>query len=153
WRNRADLWVPVEALTGVARALPPGYFIERADAGWPDAVGGEGATAINSAVYRDAGQNGAGLTIAVIDSGFANFTAARNAADAPPAIRTTTINYAAAPWEDNTNDSQHGTGCTEAAFDHAPGANYRLYKTDSVTDLGTAVNDCIANGVDIITHS
>jgi len=153
WQNRADLWVPVEALTGIARALPAGYVIERADPGGGDAVGGEGATAINSDSYRDAGQNGAGLTIAVIDSGFANFTMARNASDAPPASQTVTINYAAAPWEDNANDTQHGTGCVEAAFDHAPGANYRLYKTDSLTDLGTAVNNCIANGVDIITHS
>ncbi len=152
WQNRADLWVPAEALTGLARALPAGYFMERADPGYPDDVGGQGATAVNSDSYRDAGQNGAGLTIAVIDSGFANFTMARNAGDAPPAVRTVTINYAAAPWEDS-NDTQHGTACVEAAFDHAPGANYRLYKTDSVTDLGTAVNDCIANGVDIITHS
>lgn len=153
WQNRADTWIPVEAVTDLAQALPAGYVMERADPGGLDAVGGEGAAAINSDSYRDAGQNGAGLTIAVIDSGFANFTMARNASDAPPAARTVAINYAAAPWEDNVNDTQHGTACVEAAFDHASGANYRLYKTDSLTDLGTAVNDCIANGVDVITHS
>ncbi|MBI4580495.1 MAG: hypothetical protein HY718_12380, partial [Planctomycetes bacterium] len=153
WRNRVDGWVPVEALTAAARALPAGYRMERADPGGEDAVGGEGATAINSDSYRDAGANGSGLTIAVIDGNFANFTAARNAGDVPPAGQTVTINYASPPFEDNVNDSPHGTGCTEAAYDHAPGANYRLYKTNSLTDLGTAVNDCIANGVNIITHS
>ena len=35
----------------------------------------------------------------------------------------------------------------------SPGATWRLYKTNSLADLGTAVDNCIANGVDVITHS
>ncbi len=41
----------------------------------------------------------------------------------------------------------------ETAFDHCPGSTWRLYKTNSSTDIGTAVDDCIANGVDVITMS
>ncbi len=150
WRHRIDAYLPIKQLSAVARTLPAGYWIERADPGGLDAVGGEGATAINSDSYRDGGANGSGLTIAVIDSGFINLTLARNAGDAPPAGSTTELNYTGSGFQSGT---AHGTGCTESAYDHCPGATWRLYKTDSVTDLGTAVNDCIAHGVDIITHS
>ncbi len=150
WRNRVDAWVPIGQLTATAQALPKGYFMERADPGGLDAVGGEGAISINSDSYRDGGADGSGLTIAVIDSGFQNLTLAQGAGDAPPNGVTTKINYTGSGFEATT---RHGTGCVEAAYDHCPGATWRLYKTDSVTDLGTAVTNAIAANVDVITHS
>ncbi len=150
WRHRAEAWVPVRRLTALARALPPGYVIERPQPLGYDAVGGEGAVSINSDSYRDAGRDGTGLTIAVIDGGFQNLTAARNAGDAPPVSRTTQVNYTGNAFESQT---QHGTGCVEAAFDHCPGATWRLYMVNSLTDVGTAVDNAQANGVDVITHS
>lgn len=151
WKRRAEALIPITALSDVARALPAGYVLERADVPGNDATGGEGATATNSDSYRDGGRNGSGRVVAVIDSGYTNFTSARNAGDAPPAGQTTQINYAiGTTFESGT---RHGTGCVEAVYDHAPGATYRLYKIDSLTDMGGAVNDSIANGVDVISHS
>lgn len=186
WRHRVDAWVPVVRLSTLARALPTGYFMERADvpmldwdfpykpkwqppddfgpvlgSGWPEwlrvgggevggtdgSVGGEGATAINSDGYTP---GGSGRVIAVIDSGYISLTAARNNGDAPTVANTTQINYTPSAFESGT---QHGTGCVEAVFDHAPAATYRLYKIDSLTDMGTAVNDAQANGVDVFSHS
>ena len=144
--SRTDAWIPVNQLTALARALPEGYVLERAAAFTPDPVGGEGAISINSDSYRDGGANGSGLTIAVIDGGYRNLTLARNAGDAPTLGNTTFVNLASAPFED-ANDSRHGTGCVEATFDHCPGAQYVLYKINSVADTGTAVTDAIARGV------
>ena len=113
-------------------------------------VAGEGPAAINSVSYRDAGRNGTGLTIAVIDHGFIGLTAAKNNGDAPGTY--TAIDYVDG---DSTieEETDHGTGCVEDAFDHCPGATWRLYRIGSASDLGAAVNNCIANGVDMISLS
>jgi hypothetical protein len=150
WRHRAEAWVPAEQLSALALALPDGYYMERADVAGLDEVIGEGPDVINSDSYSNNAFDGAGRVIAIIDSGFQNLTAARNNGDAPAAADTTEINYTLTGFQATT---EHGTGCVEAAFDHSPGATWRLYKTDSVTDLGNAVDNAIDNGVDIISHS
>ncbi|MGI9015099.1 MAG: S8 family serine peptidase [Phycisphaerales bacterium] len=153
WRNRADVYIPITQLSAAAQQLPPGHFLECAAVNHYDsiiAVGGEGAIAINSDSYRDGGANGAGRVIAVIDGGYQSLTTARNAGDAPPLSRSTLINYTGGSFEGGT---RHGTGCVEAVYDHAPGATYRIYKIDSLTDMGTAVTDALANGADVFTHS
>jgi hypothetical protein len=149
YENRAEAWLPLSKLQEISQALPEGYFIKEVTPLDYDDVAGQGPTVTNSDSYRDAGQNGAGLTIAVIDGGFYNLTAARTNGDAPV---STNINYTPNAFE-AIGDGTHGTGCVEAAFDHAPGATWRIYKIDSVTDLGTAVTNAIAAGVDVITHS
>lgn len=156
YRNRVDAWVPPDRLIELAGALPPGFVLERASAPQTDEVAGEGpgTAVVNSAGYRDGGSNGAGVTIAVIDSDWQGLTAARNNGDAPTAANTTTMNYAGGTFESGSSSSPtHGTGCLEAAFDHCPGATWRLYKVATATDVGTAVTDAIANGVDVISHS
>ena len=150
WRNRLDAWVPLDALLELALSLPPGHRVVRASAGEPDQVAGEGPAAIGSDGYRNGGANGAGVVIAVIDEGYQNLSAARANGDAPAPANSTLINYTPSAFESTTT---HGTGCVEAAFDHCPGATWRLYKIDSLADMGTAVSDAIASGVDVITHS
>ena len=150
--NHVDAWVPPDRLIELATALPPGFVLEKANEPWPDAVPGEGpGTGVtNSAGYRNAGSNGTGLTIAVIDTGWEGLSAAQNSGDGPIAANTARIDYATGDFE---SGGTHGTGCMEAAFDHCPGALWRLYKVDSSADMGAVVTNCIANGVDIITHS
>ncbi|MHC4675837.1 MAG: S8/S53 family peptidase [Planctomycetota bacterium] len=145
WRHRVDAWIPLQRLSKAARALPAGYFLERAKRPEPDEVIGEGPDVINSDSYTPAGQ---GLTIAVIDVGYTGLTAAINNGDAPAgAIH---INYTSTGFEDT---EEHGTGCVESAFDHCPNATWRLYKIDTLTDFGLAVDDAHTHGVDVITHS
>ena len=76
--------------------------------------------------------------------------AARANGDAPSAASSTEINLTSNAFE---SGGSHGTGCVEAAFDHCPGATWRIYKTNSSGDVGTAVEDAIDNGVDVITMS
>lgn len=146
--NRAEAWLPLSKLREISRMLPDGYFIKEVRPLNYDDVAGQGPAVTNSDSYRDAGQNGAGLTIAVIDGAYDNLTEAQNNGDAPATYAA--INYTPYTFE---SGGTHGTGCVEAAFDHAPGATWRIYKIDSLTDIGTAVSNAIANGVDIITHS
>jgi hypothetical protein len=152
WRHRVEAWVPIRDVVTLARRLPDGYFLEVATPPSLDDVAGEGPGAVNSDTYRDSGANGAGLTVAVIDLNFLNLTASQNSGDSPPADRVTRINCTPDPFED-PNGSMHGTGCLEAAYDHCPGATWRLYKIATVTDLGIAVDDAISCGANIITHS
>ena len=144
--NRAEVWLPLQRLDEIAALLPDGYFVKEVKPLNFDQVAGEGPVVTNSDSY--AGQDGAGLTIAVVDGEFSNLTDAQTNGDAPATY--TEINYASGSFE---SGGTHGTGCVEAAFDHAPGATWRLYRVGSLTDLGTAVNDAIANNVDVITHS
>ena len=150
WRNYTDLWLPLDRVEACARALPSGFTIMRASGGELDDVAGEGPAAIGSDTYRDGGADGSGRRIAVIDVGFDGLTEARANGDAPATGATTQLNYTSDAFED---PGTHGTGCVEAAFDHCPGATWRLYRTNSTADVGTAVDDCIANGVDVITMS
>jgi hypothetical protein len=152
WRHRVEAWIPVEQLSAVARTLPPGYIMERVAPLHYDDVNGEGPGVVNSAGYRNGGANGSGKTIAVIDGGYDNLTEARANGDAPSLAASALVNYTGNAFEE-PDDGTHGTGCVEAAYDHCPGATGRIYKINSLTDMGTAVDNAIANGVDVISHS
>ncbi|MDP6519899.1 MAG: S8 family serine peptidase, partial [Planctomycetota bacterium] len=133
-----------------ARALPPGTTMVWADPGQADDVSGQGPAAIGSDDFRDGGADGVGMTIAVIDGGYENLTEARANGDAPSTGSSTQINLTSNSFE---SGGIHGTGCVEAAYDHCPAASWRIYKTNSSTDIGTAVEDAIENGVHVITMS
>jgi hypothetical protein len=149
WRNRTSAWLPPDRAGALAAALPPGYVLRPADR---PVLLDEGPGVVGSDQYVAAGADGSGRTIAVIDAGFARLSDARAAGDAPAVANTAFINYTGTAFED-TNDGTHGTGCVEAAFDHCPGAQWRLYKVAGLTDAGNAVDDAIDAGVDVITHS
>lgn len=147
WRNRVKARIPARRLVDLARALPPGHRVQRAARPFATDVAGEGPAVTGSAAWRDGGADGAGLTVGVIDSDFAGLDAAASNGDLGA---WTAVNYTGDPLQDS---SVHGTACAETVHDHAPGAEYRLYKVESETDLGAAVQDCIDNGVDVISHS
>lgn len=145
--NRASAWVPVDKLLVTGQNLPPGYRLSAVMLP-PEDNQGPGVT--NSDSYSGPGGNG--LTIAVIDSGFDMLTEARNAGAAPTVANTTVYNYTGNSLE-NAGDGVHGTGCLETVFDHAPNADYVICKINSISDMGVAVTQCIADGVDVISHS
>lgn len=148
WRHRADVLAPVERLTELAQRLPRGHFLMRAHVDTHDQVGGEGAAATSTDTYIAQGASGAGLTVAIIDGGFQGIADAQAAGDAPASYHAG--NFSSGSFLGTTN---HGTACVEAFFDHAPGATYRLYHVDGLTQFGQAVDDAIANGVNVISHS
>lgn len=154
WRSRVEAWVPVDRLTAVARALPPGYFMEAVGElqGGPQGQS-EGPDLTGSAPYRDFGYDGSGIKIAVIDTQWDTLTELIWTGDAPILANLTLENYTDDDNFQGPPGKKHGVFCLDTIYDHAPGAEYTLMRIDSRTDLGNAVDDCIAAGVDIISMS
>ncbi|MEZ4652531.1 MAG: hypothetical protein R3E12_02730 [Candidatus Eisenbacteria bacterium] len=151
FEDRVDAWLPPDQLIAVADWLPEGFLLERANVPMLDAVAGEGPndTVINSNGYRDGGANGAGVVIAVIDTQFGSLTstAATGTRPPPPTLRSSTT------LRDLRVGRHSRDVLSRGRLRSLPGATWRLYKVDSVTDLGTVVADAIANGTDVISHS
>lgn len=118
-------------------------------------VVGEGPGKTGSDAYRDAGADGTGLKIAIIDNRFASLQMAIDSGDAPPwgQIKDT-FDFAGGGM--TTGTYTHGTAVLEVIYDHAPGADYYLYRVSSgldASDLTNAVNRAVAKEVDIISMS
>jgi hypothetical protein len=152
WENLVEARVPIQQLIELASTLPPGYRLVNARRGRPDEVFGEGPFEMRSDGYRNNTNDCDDMLVAVIDSSYTNLTQAINNNDAPPAARRTEINYSTVPF-DRPGESPHGTGVLETVYDHCPGADYRLYKTATTTDIGLAITDAISNSVDVLVHS
>jgi hypothetical protein len=118
-------------------------------------VEGEGPAATGSKAYRIAGADGTGITIAVIDNRFAFLDSAQLSGDAPPWEQIIdTFDFGGGGL--TTGDYVHGTKCLEQVYDHAPGADYCLYRAKSGTNAATlteAINRAIDQDVDIISMS
>jgi hypothetical protein len=147
YRNLLDAAVPLERLVDLARALPAGHFVRPTLRPVPRDVAGEGPVWMGSAAWRNGGADGTGKTIAVIDGDFLGLDAAVANGDIGAWHAT---NYSGEPLH---FADTHGTACAEIVRDHAPGATLRLYKIKTRAQLGLAVADCIAQGVDVISHS
>jgi subtilisin family serine protease len=148
YKNRASAWVPVDQLLRIGQKLPEGYLLQEVVLPEQD---NQGPGLTNSDDYDGTGLGGDGLRIAVFDSEYTGLSAARAAGAAPTVANSTQLDYTgSATFEDG---GSHGTSCLETTFDHAPNAEYFIMKINSISDAGNAVQDCIDNGVDVITHS
>jgi hypothetical protein len=159
WQHRRDVWIPIHQLTNLALTLPEGYFMQRVGPLNFDGHG-QGPTVTNADTYIAGGADGTGITIAVIDGGYQQLVASQNMGHAPTGGQVTTLVCSGASCtevdaddDDFVSSTNHGTGCVEAAFSSAPGANYRIYTISSITHMALAVQDAIINGAHIATHS
>ncbi len=148
WRHLRKALVPPGRLSELARALPAGYTIDRARTWVRCATPGEGPPVVHSDTYRDAGADGTGTVVGITDPGWDLLSEAMLSGDAPTSF--VPVNYTDLPFQ---SLGQHGTGCLEAVYDHAPGATYRLYKVYEDVDFGSAVDDAIANGVMVMSNA
>lgn len=155
YANRAEAWVPAERLTELAARLPAGHHLQQVSLPGADDVVGEGPAAANSAAWRDAGSDGSGVTIAVIDQGFDLLSEGQASGDIPTGSQLNLVSlvFIGVVQQPVEAGSSHGTSCVEVIYDHCPGATYWLYRIDTVADIGQAVNHAIAKGVDIISMS
>jgi hypothetical protein len=145
WRNRVSAWVLPGQLVRLARALPEGFFMEKANVPMPD---DEGPAVTGSDEYRDNGADGTGINIGIIDIGFQSYSNAIDSGHVP--ANYTEVNLSENGFE---TGGVHGTRCVENVYDHAPGASYFLYKIGNLTHLGSAVDHAIENNVNILSHS
>jgi len=107
----------------------------------------EGVTASNAAAWHTAGYIGSGVKVGIIDGDFEGYTGLLGT-DLPPSVIAR--DYTGTGME---TESAHGTACAEIVYDMAPGATMYLSKVSTVVEVNNAVNDLIADGVEIISHS
>ncbi|MDX9751489.1 MAG: S8 family serine peptidase [Flavobacteriales bacterium] len=145
WRKYASAWVPIDGLLDMAGSLSDRYRFQGANNFEP---ANEGPQRMNSTTYVAAGADGSGLKIAIIDSGFDSLLTAQQQGAAPTAL--VQFDHVGTGIQAG---GVHGTGCLETVFDHAPGAAYQIHRVSGGADFGAAVDQCIADGVDIISLS
>jgi subtilisin family serine protease len=107
----------------------------------------DGLSSINvSGELHDAGVNGSGVTVAVVDTGFN--------------VSNTEIEHHVAGFEDFEDDGMdnetglHGTAVAELVVDTAPEVSLRLYEVETSTQMGAAVEHITQNtSVDVASMS
>jgi hypothetical protein len=162
-----EVWLPVMAVEKVAEH-PDVHLVRPARLVEPTAGSAlsEGVAALNvstSAVsydYHDLGADGTGITIANIDAGYANYAALQSSGDWPPTGQLSRFEVDGGPVVDcdtstcsDYEAADHGAATMEIVFDMAPGADYLTYRTTTVGDWYTALDDVISRGADVVTVS
>ncbi|MEX0826780.1 MAG: S8 family serine peptidase [Acidimicrobiia bacterium] len=117
----------------------------------PDGVIGEGVAGQGADVWHDAGRDGAGIRVLVVDSGFSGLGSAQNAGDLPNPIAGSAVGPTCGGGLGG--DSDHGTAVAEIVYDMAPGVELYLYRTCLVWD-GPDIADFVrTRRIDIVTQS
>ena len=103
--------------------------------------------------FHSVGIDGTGVTVAIIDGGFYP-TNSEIAGNVISSTLFDAFNFCNGDIAcgDPSGDS-HGTAVAEVVVDESPGVSLRLYTIATNVDYNNAVDDAIANGVDIITAS
>lgn len=116
----------------------------------------------NADLWHDAGVDGSGIIIAVIDA-FNNesnqITDLQNSGDWPPDEQLTLVpscenyDFGVLPGSPPNIPPPHGNGVLEVIYDLAPGADYRAYDPCGPASVIETVHDAVEDGVDIINLS
>jgi subtilisin family serine protease len=137
--------VPVSSLGAVA-AVDGVRFVRLPQEPFEEGIS-EGVSLVEALDYHNVGIEGQGVKVAVIDGGFSG-------ADGLAGVEL--------PWIFTAVDftgggvysgSTHGTACAEIIHDLAPRAELHLLRVSDLTDFENAKDYCIAQGIDIISHS
>jgi len=108
----------------------------------------EGVADIAANVWQGAGNNGAGVKIAVLDPGFTGYGQLVSSGELPAGVITRSFSG------DITGGGEvHGAACAEIVYDTAPGAQIYLVNFNTDVELGNAVDYIIAEGVDVVSAS
>ena len=146
--------VPIATLLDLAR-LSGVVYVRRpypaipADGPYGSSIVSEGVGLTGADVWHAAGVRGKGITVAVIDSDFSGLSDALARGEVGNVVFT--CDYTGYGLEAGGN--VHGTACAEIVHDMAPDAQLILMKALGTAELANAVDDAIAEGADIITHS
>ncbi|MEN3010169.1 MAG: CARDB domain-containing protein, partial [Candidatus Bipolaricaulaceae bacterium] len=114
----------------------------------PLAATSEGVPLVGAAAFHARGIRGAGVKIAVVDVGFAGYTASQARGDLPYGL--VTRDFTGTGMDTGLT---HGTAVAEIVYDIAPAATLYLLKIANEVDLDNAVTYCITEGVHVLVHS
>ncbi|MGC9316617.1 MAG: S8 family serine peptidase [Armatimonadota bacterium] len=145
--RRVEAFVPVDALLEIARlpevaqVRPPTYPIPMQGYG---ATSSEGVQLVGAVPFHTAGLLGQGISIAIIDLGFAGFDSAEIpiVADDPDSV----VSFRA---DGTMGTSYHGTAVAEVAADMAPGADIILIAVDTAMSVESAIEYVSNRGIEV----
>jgi hypothetical protein len=146
--ENTSIYIEPEKMIALAEDLPDGFVLYQELKADPM---NEGPTPQlhNSWSYSTGdAPGGAGIHIGIIDVGFNGLINAISNGRAPAEYDST--DYAGTGV---LAGSSHGVAVIETVFDHAPQAQYSIYKVVNSTQCTNAVNDAFDDGVDIINMS
>ncbi|NQT34324.1 VCBS repeat-containing protein, partial [bacterium] len=140
-------WIPIDTLTALAAGfdiIKEIHHIRKPIA----SVVSEGVALTGADNFHDLNVTGEGVSIAVLDGGFATAEDAQANGELP------------ATWtgQDFTGTglytgSVHGAACAEIVYDMAPDADFYLVKISTNVDYENAVDWIIAQNIDVVTMS
>ena len=141
--NLVEAWIAPRQLEALQRSLN-GATIRPARLVQPTgqragSVTSEGVAESGADIYHGYGADGSGQIIAIIDSGFSGWSALQASGDWPASANlqrfevsgSTVIDCSSAACP-TFEDDDHGSNTVSIAFDTAPGATFRVYKTRTV---------------------
>lgn len=146
WRHQTSAWLPPANARALAASLPAGYLLRHASLPLDN---NEGPGVAGSDTYRDAGADGSGITIGIIDRNFALLDSIQAAV--PSAVPAVIFTHDYTGSGIYSGSVTHGTGQVECVYDHAPGATYHIFRIANSTHLGLAINAAISAGVDVLS--
>jgi len=127
---------------------------------YPEAVTGEGIAFIDADDWHTGGYDGTGVTVAIMDSGFAGYKDRQAAGDLPPTVLKGDLGnpgsgLAVKNFCDNgfETNSKHGTAVAEIVHEVAPGADLILICVDGTTDMALAIPFAANNDASILQAS
>jgi subtilisin family serine protease len=146
--------VPIERLTAVADTVSGISFMKMPDPLIPTVIESEGVNLTGANIYHNAGYDGTGVKVAVIDVGFQNLSDAINNNELPiNVVRVDCTGTSCISSDFSSETDNHGTAVAEIVCDMAPGALLYLIKVADRLDLRDAKDYAVQNGIKIINLS
>jgi len=146
--EQTSIYIDPKQLITLAEKLPEGYVLYQETPADPMNEG-PSPQLHNSVTYSGNGApGGAGIKIAIIDVGFNGLQNAIANGRAP-------ANYDSTDYSTSgvLNGSTHGVAVLETVFDHAPNAEYFIYKVINSSQCVSAIYQAWIDDVDIINMS
>ncbi len=142
--------VLVNQVESFLNKLPAGTFARLSYLHSSTEVISEGVDITGASDMHALSTDGAGVKIGIIDLGFTSLSTSQAANELPATGSGLTITDYTGTGNNGTN---HGTNVAEIVHDMAPAAELYLAKVATDVELEVAVNDMIAQGVQVINHS
>ena len=145
-RNYLSARVPVDMIAGLDK-IPGVEYIDFDYMPRPMETVSEGRSLINASEYVFKGVNGAGVSIAVMDIGFADYRYLQSIGELPANLVTQKFSY------NDFEYSEHGSACAEIVYDIVPGAKMYLIQVSGIAALQSAFDYCKANDIKVVSGS
>ncbi|MHB8159422.1 MAG: S8 family serine peptidase [Thermoleophilia bacterium] len=139
--------VPVENLQQLA-ADPSISYIREPKKPTAFMTTSEGVADIGADTWQSAGNNGAGVKVAVLDPGFSGYSQLVASGELPASVITRSFS-----GDISGGGETHGAACAEIVYDTAPGAQLYLVNFSTDVELGNAVDYLISQGVNVVSAS